>query len=578
MRIRRLTTLLLAIFAILTILPQLAVQTDAAYENTYKNTGDQRADIVGVALTQVGYREGDGKSNNNQNKYSEYFGYGARAWCGDFVSWCARQAGIPKSVLKNSGPAKPSTFGITTVMDGADGYTPRPGDLFFKKDGSHVGIVYYTSGSYFYTLEGNTWSGSPRKDGVYSRKRKISDFNFGVPNYTSDSGSSTCDHSYTTKNESSHPHKEYKICSKCSYKTYTGKNGTVDDCKSCIQEACSHTYGEWVKSSSSKHKRTCSKCGKEESGSHKWGTATVETEATCNKKGTKVQLCTSCNAEKKTDIPATGKHTYDDVQYIDDTYHGKTCTGCGKTEKVKHSVEEDWTYDGKNHWRFCSECSNKYDLGEHDYLEGCGSACKSCGYISPFKHEITDELAFDAELHWNQCSLCSYAISPEPHTFTSDCDETCDICGVLRETKTEHTNVMCSDETEHWLGCSVCGHQQAHTPHDPDLSAKDWEDQICLTCSYMIRSADEHVHTYDSIEYDRRTHWGTCACGTQIPAEGHRFSMETGICSICGAESSPLGAQQDYDWVWMAAIGFCGTTMAGMSLVLIFRRLFRKRV
>ena len=576
MRLRRLTTLLLAIFAVLTLLPQLAMTANAAYENTYKNTGDQRADLIGVALTQVGYREGSG--NNNQNKYSEYFGYGARAWCGDFVSWCARQADIPKSVIKTYGSTKPSGFGITTVYDGADGYVPRPGDLFFKKSGSHVGIVYYVSGKYFYTLEGNTWSGSPRRDGVYSRKRLISDFNFGVPNYTSDSGSTSCSHSYSTKYESAHPHKEYKICSKCSYKTYTGKNGKVDDCKTCKQDACTHQFGDWAKSSSSKHKRTCSLCGKEETGSHKWGDAQITKEATCNKKGTKVQTCSTCNAEKKTDIAATGKHTYDEVAYIDDTYHGKTCSGCGKTEKVKHKVEKDWTYDGKNHWRFCEECSNRYDYAEHDFPEGCGSTCKICGYVSPFEHEISQEFTFDESNHWYECTLCKHAVDAQEHEYTSECDEICNICGVIREAEAEHTNTMCSDKDGHWLSCSVCSHNQAKTDHDQDVNAKDWEDQFCLTCNYMLHSSAEHVHAYATMEYDRRSHWGTCACGVQIPAEGHRFSMETGICSVCQAESSPLGAQQDYDWVWMTAIGFCGTTMVALSLTLLIRRLFRKRV
>ena len=52
----------LALLLLLAImLPLFPATANAAYENTYQNTGNMRDDIIGVALTQVGYREG---SNN----------------------------------------------------------------------------------------------------------------------------------------------------------------------------------------------------------------------------------------------------------------------------------------------------------------------------------------------------------------------------------------------------------------------------------------------------------------------------------------------------------------------------------
>ena len=47
------------IFALLLLLPlliTLIVPANAAYENTHKNTGDQRKDIIAVAKTQLGYK------------------------------------------------------------------------------------------------------------------------------------------------------------------------------------------------------------------------------------------------------------------------------------------------------------------------------------------------------------------------------------------------------------------------------------------------------------------------------------------------------------------------------------------
>ena len=79
----------------------------AAYENTYTNTGNQRADIVAVAKTQIGYHEGslEGTTNssNNYTKYNVWNGKiegGYRyAWCHAFVSWCANQAGIGTDIV-----------------------------------------------------------------------------------------------------------------------------------------------------------------------------------------------------------------------------------------------------------------------------------------------------------------------------------------------------------------------------------------------------------------------------------------------------------------------------------------------
>ena len=45
----------------------------AAYENTYTNTGNQRADIVAVAKTQIGYHEGSLEgTTNSSNNYTKY--------------------------------------------------------------------------------------------------------------------------------------------------------------------------------------------------------------------------------------------------------------------------------------------------------------------------------------------------------------------------------------------------------------------------------------------------------------------------------------------------------------------------
>lgn len=143
-------------------------------QNTHL-TGNYATDLVAVALSQVGYHEGDntadynGLNENGSDNYCEYnrnyWGSDVHgrdyAWCAVFISWCAREAGIPTSVLNNAVYAKPSTesgcFNIPfTARNEA---SPVPGDLiFFTENGTHwdhVGIVYQVSDSTVTTIEGN---------------------------------------------------------------------------------------------------------------------------------------------------------------------------------------------------------------------------------------------------------------------------------------------------------------------------------------------------------------------------------------------------------------------------------------
>ena len=209
---RNIRSVLILILIVSLTFPFFTTPAHAAYENTYTNTGNMRNDIIGVALTQVGYTEGD----NNYTKYGVWYGQANSPWCGMFISWCANEAGIPTSVLKRTGIANPSNFGLS-YQDG-ESYTPQKGDLFFKKSFSHVGLVYYTEGEYFYTIEGNTSTTGSDGTSVMIRKRKISEFYFSSPNY-SGSSNSGCSHDYEMKVEAEHPHKEYKLCAKCGKKS-----------------------------------------------------------------------------------------------------------------------------------------------------------------------------------------------------------------------------------------------------------------------------------------------------------------------------------------------------------------------
>lgn len=135
-------------------------------------TGNYHADIARVALSQVGYHEGNsdselggGNTTGNDN-YTEYgYWYGLQdAWCAMFISWCARQAQIPKNIIRNSTFATTSDFGLEFRWKSE--YTPSIGDLIIfdyapynmvdpGEHGDHVGLVVNVDDEKVYTVEGN---------------------------------------------------------------------------------------------------------------------------------------------------------------------------------------------------------------------------------------------------------------------------------------------------------------------------------------------------------------------------------------------------------------------------------------
>jgi len=133
------------------------------HPNTWKNTGDQAMDIANIALTQVGYH-----ATNNHTKYNNwYYGYdNPAAWCAIFISWCADQAGVPRSaVRKNARASGYNTSNMSSNPYGAPAHSfsstaAKVGDIAFIDNtgngtSNHVGLVYAVDSTYIYTVEGN---------------------------------------------------------------------------------------------------------------------------------------------------------------------------------------------------------------------------------------------------------------------------------------------------------------------------------------------------------------------------------------------------------------------------------------
>ena len=180
-------------------------------------TGNQRNDIVAVAESQIGYREGNNSSQisgtyNGTGDYTEYGRwYGLQSlWCAMFVSWAAAVAGVSTSVVpkhsytvsglnffKNQGRA------YSRAQVAAGQYTPQRGDIVYFKYSrnsnptNHVGIVTGYSNGTLHTVEGNTSSSTYSSNGGVVAPHTYSISNTAIvyickPAYSgSGSGSST---------------------------------------------------------------------------------------------------------------------------------------------------------------------------------------------------------------------------------------------------------------------------------------------------------------------------------------------------------------------------------------------------
>lgn len=133
-------------------------------------TGNYIDDITAVALSQVGYHESNDVldlSGNTADGYSDFTEYCRwhgyyYGWCALFISWCARQAGVPESIIRNNSLADGTggNFGEKNVYAFSE-HEPQKGDIVYvdnddDPEADHVGIVYAVDDEFIYTVEGNT--------------------------------------------------------------------------------------------------------------------------------------------------------------------------------------------------------------------------------------------------------------------------------------------------------------------------------------------------------------------------------------------------------------------------------------
>ncbi|MEU3825235.1 hypothetical protein AB0F36_07905 [Streptomyces sp. NPDC029080] len=151
----------------------------------------QMAQVIAVAKSQVGYREGytEGGWTNIEKYANEVPGLSwaqGQSWCAVFTSWVAMRAGVA-----NLFPRTADCSAAVTWFSNAGRWSWYPAigaQVMYGTSGQdHTGIVYAYDSTYIWTIEANTSdNGTSEGDGVYFRKRKRSDavvYGYGLPAY-----------------------------------------------------------------------------------------------------------------------------------------------------------------------------------------------------------------------------------------------------------------------------------------------------------------------------------------------------------------------------------------------------------
>jgi hypothetical protein len=187
-----------------------AYMTSVWYKNftELELTANPRDNVLRIALSQLGYHEGDsakdfsGKNQSGSSNYIEYarlvvpnYNDNHYEWCACFVNWCLSQAHVDYAYgeigcWKWVEWLKENDLFEDSFAYGGD-YVPQPADMIFfnwkgvNTGSGHIGYVLYVTDTAVYTVEGNS------KDEVGIRSYALDDpcvIGFGTPKYEEHAG------------------------------------------------------------------------------------------------------------------------------------------------------------------------------------------------------------------------------------------------------------------------------------------------------------------------------------------------------------------------------------------------------
>ncbi len=605
--------------------PSSAYATSVYYDNLRKIqlTGNAVTDLINVALSQVGYHNGnklsdlDGSNKTSTANYTEYgYWYGHHvlnkneghfyAWCAMFISWCARQAQIPISIISNSayaGANETAHHFNNLAYTSRNNATPKVGDLVFFGDFDHVGIVYEVTSSNIKTIEGN--SDGEVKINTYPKTSTYIK-GYGRPNYEPKSFVTITLDTYYIQNKSGaylNPTAQSNDDNDIPLSTSTTKRDKMKfevkkqdgkDDQYSLKSSFNNTDNRlniWGESATSglnvgiyPHSGHSTQTWKFiKSGEYYAMIPVGNTSLALTLSNGKTKLSAYTGADSQLFKFEHANHAYGSWQYLDDATHKKTCA-CGDVQTASHT----W-----NSGVVTTQATHLVAEVKTHTCNDCNATKTVTGNKLP-THTYGAWETYDTVSHRKVCE-CGEEIK-ENHTWDNGVIEngkkkfTCTIClqtkydGIHPEGEHLFGEIEQHDATEHKQTC-LCGEVKytAHTWNSGVVTTQATHTTTGVksyTCTACNATKTETIaklsgHTYGSWQrVDDTTHKKTCACG-DVQTASHTWnrgvvsgSVKTFTCTDCNATKTQIIATADLATITVGSVKSAKDTTVNVPVVI----------
>ena len=333
-------------------------------------------------------------------------------------------------------------------------------------------------------------------------------------------------------------------------------------CTVCNKEwdfLASHNWSETATCTSG---RTCTECGgSSEPLGHDWGTWTQNSD-----EKTHTRICKRDTSHTETENCIGGTAT---------CTQRATCTVCGAEygDALGHDFTTSWTHDDNEHWKQCSRCDKKDDVGPHTWDNGtittaptCTKAgkktysCTKCDAtkIEPIPatgHSWKSDWTSDATHHWHECANENCDVTDnagkkgyaEHSGGKATCTQNavCEFCKAEYGEKLPHdftaetvdakylkSAATCTEKAVYYKSCAVCGLSSEGTADEATFFSgnaldHDW--------GAWTQNSDQKTHTRickrdTSHTETENCHGGTATCTAKA------------VCTVCGGEYGEMAA------------------------------------
>ncbi len=252
-----------------------------------------------------------------------------------------------------------------------------------------------------------------------------------------------------------------------------------------------------------------------------------------------------------------------------------TCTVCGAEygDVLGHDFTTSWTHDDNEHWKQCSRCDEKDDVGPHTWNSGtvttaptCTKAgektysCNKCDAtkIEPIPatgHSWKSDWTSDATHHWHECTNKNCDVTDnagkkgyaEHSGGKATCTQNavCEFCKAEYGEKLPHdftaetvdakylkSAASCTEKAVYYKSCTVCGLSSEGTADEATFFSGNALDH---NWGAWMQNSDEKTHTRickrdTSHTETEKCHGGTATCTAKA------------VCTVCGGEYGEMAA------------------------------------